>query len=237
MVDEPFSWRHQAVISPQRNPCQLPGHGGGHDGLDVLAGSQPAEAPAEAYLRSPRPFPRSRRALLLGPADPDPDIGTTLVGPGRLHELGPEVNVAGLGDVAPVGVAAARVTQSDLISPEELRAVAAAGAPLLSWGTSELHELTLLGEALAELDRVRFLSPRLHQELFSELRWTRDEALTTLDGLDIAAWNWMVLIWRLSRCCIRRRLWRSLPICAWVEGWAINAASPLPTQGRHWQSA
>ena len=42
-----------------------------------------------------------------------------------------------------------------------------------------------LGEILAEGDRLRMLHPRLHRELMGELRWTRAEAETTGDGIDL----------------------------------------------------
>ena len=44
-----------------------------------------------------------------------------------------------------------------------------------------------LGQALAEIDRVRFLSPTFHSELVSEIRWSKEEALARRDGLDVAS--------------------------------------------------
>ncbi len=47
--------------------------------------------------------------------------------------------------------------------------------------------LRQLGAALGELDQTRFMSPAWHNELYSELRWSREEALATRDGVDIAS--------------------------------------------------
>jgi hypothetical protein len=46
-----------------------------------------------------------------------------------------------------------------------------------------LHEL---GVVLGEVDRVRFLSEKLHADLMSELRWTDEQARATRDGIDVA---------------------------------------------------
>jgi nucleotide-binding universal stress UspA family protein len=43
-----------------------------------------------------------------------------------------------------------------------------------------------LATILAEGDRLRFYSERLHRELFGELRWTPEEAARTRDGIDVA---------------------------------------------------
>jgi hypothetical protein len=43
-----------------------------------------------------------------------------------------------------------------------------------------------LAELLADGDRLRFYSERLHRELMGELRWTPDEAARTCDGIDVA---------------------------------------------------
>lgn len=47
-------------------------------------------------------------------------------------------------------------------------------------------ELEETGRILGAGDRLRMLSPRLHQEMMSELRWTPEEVRTTRDGIDIA---------------------------------------------------
>ncbi len=40
-----------------------------------------------------------------------------------------------------------------------------------------------IGDVLADVDRVRFLHPRLHAEMMGELRWTSAEADATADGM------------------------------------------------------
>ncbi|MEV6951093.1 Rv1355c family protein [Streptomyces sp. NPDC051183] len=47
-------------------------------------------------------------------------------------------------------------------------------------------ELEEAGHILGAGDRLRMLSPRLHREMMSELRWTPEEVRTTRDGIDIA---------------------------------------------------
>ncbi|HEY8400384.1 MAG TPA: Rv1355c family protein, partial [Cytophagaceae bacterium] len=48
-------------------------------------------------------------------------------------------------------------------------------------------EMKELGEIIAEADRLRFLHPEGHDDLFNkELRWSQEEAETTRDGIDIA---------------------------------------------------
>lgn len=59
-------------------------------------------------------------------------------------------------------------------------------------GGARLHlitdraELAETGRILGAGDRLRMLSPRLHREMMSELRWTPEEVRTTRDGIDIA---------------------------------------------------
>lgn len=65
-----------------------------------------------------------------------------------------------------------------------LRAAAAHhGAELEVRG--ELAEIQPLVEIVAEGDRARFFSAKLHQEMMSELRFTRRDALATRDGIDL----------------------------------------------------
>ncbi|MGR4880256.1 Rv1355c family protein [Streptomyces sp. LARHCF249] len=64
------------------------------------------------------------------------------------------------------------------------RCAAQSGARLhLVTDRAELEET---GRILGAGDRLRMLSPRLHQEMMSELRWTPEEVRTTRDGIDIA---------------------------------------------------
>ncbi|MGH3897770.1 MAG: Rv1355c family protein [Pseudonocardiaceae bacterium] len=73
------------------------------------------------------------------------------------------------------------------IPPEDLAGLVASARSLHVEIAADPVALGKLGEALAELDRVRLLSPAFHRELFSEIRWTRDEALATRDGIDLAS--------------------------------------------------
>ena len=73
------------------------------------------------------------------------------------------------------------------IPPADLAGLVAGALPLHVATVTDPGALGQLGEALAELDRVRFLSPALHRELCSEIRWSRDEALATRDGIDLAS--------------------------------------------------
>ncbi|WP_394839359.1 Rv1355c family protein [Pendulispora rubella] len=43
-----------------------------------------------------------------------------------------------------------------------------------------------LGHVLGQGDRLRYLSPAMHREMVGEIRWTREDALTRRDGLDLA---------------------------------------------------
>ncbi len=69
---------------------------------------------------------------------------------------------------------------------DELAAVARDADSTLHVVTGD-DALQRAGEVLAEGDRFRFLQPRLHQELLSEVRFTDEEVLRTRDGIDLAA--------------------------------------------------
>lgn len=51
---------------------------------------------------------------------------------------------------------------------------------------SDAEILTELGDIIGAGDRLRFLCPALHQALMSEVRWSRQEAQATGDGIDLA---------------------------------------------------
>ena len=55
----------------------------------------------------------------------------------------------------------------------------------VQWLTEDA-ELAEIGELLGAADRLRMLNPVTHREMFRELRWTRDEAESTRDGIDVA---------------------------------------------------
>lgn len=78
-----------------------------------------------------------------------------------------------------------RTEPSPPIPADVLGPVVAEGAPLEVVVVP--HErLGALGAALAAVDRVRFMSKRFREDLFSELRWTREETATRRDGIDVA---------------------------------------------------
>jgi nitroreductase len=54
----------------------------------------------------------------------------------------------------------------------------------IQWLTGDA-QLAEIGEILGIADRLRILHPQAHRELFSELRWTREEADSTRDGIDV----------------------------------------------------
>ena len=45
--------------------------------------------------------------------------------------------------------------------------------------------IAAIAEILGRAERQRLLCPRLHEEMFDEVRWTRDDVLRTRDGLDV----------------------------------------------------
>ena len=92
-----------------KEPGKLPSDRGDDHVLGVLAGGQPTEAPAQPQLGGPGPGHHLGIQALLAAAQVDPDRGPVLVGSGRLDQLGAQVLVATLGDVAPPGRAAAGI--------------------------------------------------------------------------------------------------------------------------------
>jgi nitroreductase len=54
----------------------------------------------------------------------------------------------------------------------------------LQWLTDD-GELAEAGELMGIADRIRMLHPQAHREMFSELRWTGDEARSSHDGIDV----------------------------------------------------
>ncbi len=88
---------------------------------------------------------------------------------------------------------AARVTNRKLgqrvaLAPDAAaamrRAAESAGATLHLIEDSDA--LAAMGALLGEGDRLRFLSRPMHREMMAEMRWSREEAERTRDGLDIA---------------------------------------------------
>ncbi|MEV6429209.1 Rv1355c family protein [Nocardia sp. NPDC051463] len=66
-------------------------------------------------------------------------------------------------------------------------AAATEGATLHS--ITDRGDLATAAELLGESDRIRYLTPRLHQEMFAELRWPGDDSRTGIDvcGMELAA--------------------------------------------------
>ncbi|MGW0636020.1 Rv1355c family protein [Nocardia salmonicida] len=69
------------------------------------------------------------------------------------------------------------------LGPEVLDALAvsAAAEGAIVRGVADRAALGEVAELLAESDRVRYLTPRLHAEMFGELRWPADDLRTGLD--------------------------------------------------------
>lgn len=53
--------------------------------------------------------------------------------------------------------------------------------------TKEANELDTLGEIMAACDRIRLLHPQGHKEFYSEVRWSKEHAEETRDGIELAA--------------------------------------------------
>ncbi len=63
-------------------------------------------------------------------------------------------------------------------------AAASRGARLQLLETDD--ELEVISDVLGRIELVRMLSPIMHAEMMSEVRWTLEEILSTRDGLDLA---------------------------------------------------
>ena len=81
-------------FGPQK-PGQLPGDGGGDDVGRGLADAQTSEASAESELGRPGPSHHLRVQAVLSSGELGADAGMVLVGPGRLDQLGAQMQVAG----------------------------------------------------------------------------------------------------------------------------------------------
>ncbi|MFO0676139.1 MAG: Rv1355c family protein [Polyangiaceae bacterium] len=80
-----------------------------------------------------------------------------------------------------------RVGPSAPIGEDDLTALVVAARPGLLSVSNDPSKLAALADVVGELDRLQFLSPKYHRELVSEIRWSREDAEATRDGLDVAA--------------------------------------------------
>jgi hypothetical protein len=103
-----ISRRH---LAPEE-PGELSSDRGGDDPVRGLPCRETAELPAEMELSTPRTGDRLGRATLLTLSYECSDRRAVLIGPGRLDELGTQVNVAGFGDPAAAHLFAAPSTRS-----------------------------------------------------------------------------------------------------------------------------
>jgi hypothetical protein len=103
-------------LGPQE-PGQLASDRDDHQLLGVLAGVQAAEPAAQAQLGLPGPGDGLGWQASLAAAELQGGLGSVLVGPGGLDQLGAQVGVAALGDVAPPGGVAAGVFAG--VSPQK----------------------------------------------------------------------------------------------------------------------
>jgi nitroreductase len=80
-----------------------------------------------------------------------------------------------------------RVTPRDAIAPSDRGALEStargSGAELCVLADPEA--LAVLGEILGSGDRLRLLSPIMHREMMGEIRWSKEHANATRDGLDL----------------------------------------------------
>lgn len=70
------------------------------------------------------------------------------------------------------------------VSAALARAASAAGARLEL--IQDVDAIAAIGEIVARAEKFRMLTPVLHKEMISELRWSPEETLSTRDGLDLA---------------------------------------------------
>jgi hypothetical protein len=96
---------------------QLAGDRDDHYLSALFAGMQAAEAAAQPQLRGPGPGDDLGWQASLAAAQLLGGRGAVLVGPGGLDQLGTQMGVAGLGDVAPPGPLAAGVFAG--VSPQK----------------------------------------------------------------------------------------------------------------------
>lgn len=54
----------------------------------------------------------------------------------------------------------------------------------LRWMTDD-QSMDQLGEIAGEVERLRFIDPRVHHDFLNEIRWSHQEAIKTKDGIDI----------------------------------------------------
>jgi molybdopterin/thiamine biosynthesis adenylyltransferase len=81
-----------------------------------------------------------------------------------------------------------RIGPRQALAPEILEDLTAAVKSIPSIDVQWLitdNDLLQIGDLVGITDRLRLLSPKAHQELFSELRWTKEDVLTTGDGIDV----------------------------------------------------
>jgi hypothetical protein len=112
----------QAVISAHKNPASSRAIAAATMGLMFLRAARTRNrAQRQALLGCPRPGGDRWGQALLAAGELHADGGAVLQGPGRLDQLGAQVGVAGLGELAAVhGVAAGVLAWDQPAEPHEL---------------------------------------------------------------------------------------------------------------------
>ena len=112
---------------------------------------------------------------------------------------------------------------------EELQAAARSVSGVELTLLTERPEIDALAELIGQGDRLRMLDPTLSREMFSELRWTREEAERTGDGLEVDS----LALSATDRAGLE--LCRKPDALALLAKW--NLGSGLARLGRNWAVA
>jgi hypothetical protein len=91
------------------------------------------------------------------------------------------------------------------------------------WHTEDPDQLDVVGEVISACDRIRLLQPKGHSEFYSEVRWDKEHALATLDGIELAA----VDVTEGEKAGFRvARDWKAVELLSkWDKGTAFKKAS------------
>lgn len=91
------------------------------------------------------------------------------------------------------------------------------------WHTEDPDQLDVIGEVISACDRIRLLQPKGHSEFYSEVRWDKEHALATLDGIELAA----VDVTEGEKAGFRvARDWKAVELLSkWDKGTAFKKAS------------
>jgi molybdopterin/thiamine biosynthesis adenylyltransferase/nitroreductase len=170
-------WRFEAegqeirvYLVPERSTIMDVEHRGSYVAIGAALFNARVAAASIKSLGSVQLFPEGRRSHLVATLQ----VGSSTDRDMASLEAGVRTRVANrqLGQPQPIDD-----TTMQLLS----RGVQREGAHLRI--TTDREEINALAEVLAESDRIRFLSPKLHHEMVGELRWPGPDSLE--EGLDV----------------------------------------------------